>query len=347
MNAPLPHEQHFAADPLQDWAAEVLAACRMPEAEARIAADVLVRTSLRGVDTHGISRLPNYADSLRDGSINPTPRHGAEIRNGMMHYEGDRGLGQFIGVAAVQAAIEQARTQATVTCLIHRCGHLAALGSYVLPAAEAGLVAFMAQATQPWMALPGWTKRAIGNNPLAFAVPLPGRPALVFDMAASVVARGYLRQAIREGTPVPEGWALAPDGSPTTDADAAWAGAVLPTGGYKGIGIAMLVQTLVNSLQGNTASVNSGTRDGTASMGGFLMLINPALVDNAFGADVDTWLGVYEDAASTGDGRYPGERAAESEAKRRKSGVPIPPVLLQQLKDTGTSTGVPFTLQAV
>ncbi len=146
-------------------------------------------------------------------------------------------------------------------------------------------------------------------------------------MAASVVARGYLRQAIREGTPVPEGWALAPDGSPTTDADAAWAGAVLPTGGYKGIGIAMLVQTLVNSLQGNTASVNSGTRDGTASMGGFLMLINPALVDNAFGADVDTWLGVYEDAAATGDGRYPGERAAESETRRRKFGIPIPPVM--------------------
>lgn len=261
----------------------------------------------------------------------------------MMHYEGDHGLGQFIGVAAVRAAVEQAREQAVVTCLIHRCGHLAAMGSYVLVAAEAGMTAFIAQATPPWMALPGWTKRAMGNNPLAFAVPLAGRPALVFDMATSVVARGYLREAIREGTAVPEGWALAPDGNPTTDADAAWAGAVLPVGGYKGMGLAMLVQTLVNSLQGNTAAVNGGGKEGTANMGGFLMVLNPALIGDAFDADVDTWLATYQDAAGA-DGRYPGQRAAESEAQRRRNGIPIPPVLLQQLRDTGAATGVPFTV---
>jgi LDH2 family malate/lactate/ureidoglycolate dehydrogenase len=266
------------------------------------------------------------------------------MRNGMLHYEGDRGLGQLIGIAATKAAIECARDQAVVCCLVHRCGHLAALGSYVLVAAEAGMVAVMAQATQPLMALPGWTGRAIGNNPLAFAVPVAGGPALVFDMATSVVARGHLRQAIREGTPVPEGWTLAPDGTPTTDPDAAWAGAVLPVGGYKGMGLAMLVQTLVNSLQGNTASVNSGTRAGTADMGGFLMVLNPALIDNGFGSDVDTWLRTYRDAAGA-DGRYPGERAARSEADRRRKGVPIPPVLLGQLSDLGVETGVPFALR--
>ncbi len=335
-------EQRFAADGMEDWTGAVLAASGMPESEARIAAEVLVRTSLRGIDTHGISRLPIYAESLKAGSINPRPRHRAEMRNGMMHYDGDGGLGQFIGVAAVRAAAEQARDQAVVTCLIHRCGHLAALGSYALVAAEAGMVAVMAQATQPWMALPGWTKRAMGNNPLAFAVPLAGRPALVFDMATSVVARGYLRQAIREGTPVPEGWALAPDGTPTTDADAAWAGAILPVGGYKGMGLAMLVQTLVNSLQGSTAAVNKGS---SADMGGFLMLLNPALIGDAFEADVDTWLATYRDAAGA-DGRYPGERAAESEVERRRDGIPVPPVLLAQLRETGEAAGVPFTVPA-
>ncbi len=334
-------ESRFAADPMLEWTTDVLAASGMPQGEARIAADVLVRTSLRGVDTHGISRLPNYAESLKKGSINPTPKHRGELRNGMLHYEGDRGLGQFIGIAAVQAAIEQAREQAVVTCLIHECGHLAALGAYVLVAAEAGMVAVMAQATQPWMALPGWTKRSIGNNPLAFAAPLAGRPALVFDMASSVVARGLLRQSIREGTPLPPGWAIGPDGEPTTDADAAWAGAVLPVGGYKGLGLAMLVQTLSNSMLSNSAAVNNGT---TASMGGFLMVFNPALINDGFGADVDGWMATYLDAAGP-TGRYPGERAAESEAERRAGGIPIPPVLLQQLKDTGTLVGVPYALQ--
>jgi LDH2 family malate/lactate/ureidoglycolate dehydrogenase len=336
-------EARFAADPMLAWATDVLAVSGMPRPEAGTAAEVLVRTSLRGIDTHGISRLPNYAQALQAGSINPTPRHRGELRNGMLHYEGDRGLGQFIGIAAVRAAIEQAREQAVVTCLIHECGHLAALGAYVLVAAEAGMVAVMAQATQPWMALPGWTRRAIGNNPLAFAAPLPGRAALVFDMASSVVARGYLRQSIREGTPLPPGWAIGPDGEPTTDPDAAWAGAVLPVGGHKGLGLAMLVQTLSNSLQSNTPAVNGGS---TASMGGFLMVLNPALIDAGFQADVDGWLATYLDAAGP-DGRYPGERAAASETERRAAGIPVPPVLLQQLRDTGSRLGVPFALRPV
>src|SRR5690606_8126840 len=196
-----------------------------------------------------------------------------------------------------------------VTCIIRQCGHLAALGSYVLDAADAGMVAVMAQATQPWMGLPGWTQRAIGNNPLAFAAPVAGRPPLVFDMATSVVARGFLRQAIRENTPIPDGWALAPDGSPTTDPEAAWAGAILPVGGYKGMGLAMLVQTLCNSMLANSQDVNAGD---TASMGGFLMVMNPALIEDGFGADVDTWLSTYQRAGGD-DARYPGERAAATE----------------------------------
>lgn len=333
-------ESRFFAGPMLEWASDVLAASGMPGPEARIAAETLVRTSLRGVDTHGISRLPNYSTALKDGSINPTPRHRGEQRNGMLHYEGDRGLGQFIGIAAVQAAIEQARDQAAVTCLIHECGHLAALGTYVLVAAEAGMVALMAQSTQPWMALPGWKKRAIGNNPLAFAAPLPGRPALVFDMASSVVARGHLRQSIREKTPLPAGWALDTDGEPTTDPDAAWEGAVLPVGGYKGMGIAMLVQTLSNSMLANSPAVNRGT---TSSMGGLLMVFNPALINDGFQADVDGWLATYLNAAGPG-GRYPGAQAAQSESERKSQGIPIPPVLLQQLKETGLICGVPLPL---
>lgn len=341
MNAFVEPEHRFAAEPVLAWAGAALAAAGMPEAEAKEAAGILVRTSLKGVDTHGISRVPLYVDALREGRINPRPKHGAELRHGVLHYEGDRGLGQFIGVVAVRAAIERARTEASVTCLIHRCGHLAALGAYVEVAAEAGMVAVLTQATQPWMALPGWTRRAIGNNPLAFAVPLSGRPPLVFDMASSVVARGYVRQAVREKTPLPEGWAIGPDGAPTTDAETAWAGAVLPVGGYKGMGLAMLVQALTNSLQGSSAAVNGGSG---ADMGGFLLVLNPALIGDAFEADVDGWLSTYLGAAGP-NGRYPGQRAAESERRRRAEGIPVPPGLRKMLIDTGTLVGVPFALE--
>jgi LDH2 family malate/lactate/ureidoglycolate dehydrogenase len=323
---------------LSAWSAAVLAAVGMPAKDAATGADVLIRTSLRGVDTHGISRLPLYIDSMLEKNINPAAAHHEELRDGVLHYHGDRGLGQTIGVAAVNAAVKRASEQAVVTCLIHDCGHLAALGTYVLIAAEAGMLAILCQATTPLMALPGWTERAIGNNPLAFATPLAGKAPLVFDMAASVVARGYLRQAVREGTGIPPGWAIGPDGEPTTDAEAAWEGAVLPTGGYKGMGIAMLVQVLAGSL---LARQGGGPSKATT---GFLLVINPRSINEAYGPDVENWLAVYMKAAGA-DARYPGQRAAESEASRTAHGIPIPAVLLQQLKDTGTRLGHKFTLE--
>ena len=274
MSAP-PHAHVFASDALRSWCAGLFAATGMPAGDAQLAAEVLVRTSLRGIDTHGISRAPLYAEALLAGEINPVPDHGGEVRDGVLRYGGDRGLGQVIGAAAVRRALTIARDQPVVPCLVRQCGHLAALGTYVLMAAEAGMFALMCQSTAPLMGLPGWKGRGIGNNPLAFATPVPGRPPLVFDMASSVVARGHLREAVREGTSIPEGWAIDPDGQPTTDPETGMAGAVLPVGGYKGIGIAMLVQCLAGSLLGSSAQLRAPGQP--SAMGAFLLVINPQL----------------------------------------------------------------------
>jgi LDH2 family malate/lactate/ureidoglycolate dehydrogenase len=335
----------YDSDALREWTGRVFQAAGMPAGDAATAADVLTRTSLRGVDTHGISRVPLYVTSLLEGRINPRPDHGGDFRDGILHYRGDHGLGQAVGVAAVRAALELAKDRAVVPCLIAQCGHLAALGSYVLLAAEAGMIGFICQSTTPLMALEGWTERAIGNNPLAFATPLEDSAPLVFDMAASVVARGNLRDRIREKQPVPAGWAIGPDGQPTTDPDSAWAGAVLPVGGYKGIGLAMMVQILAGSLLGNSSALGAQTA-GPSEMGGFLLIINPALVNDGYADDVEVWLSHYRRVAGE-KGRYPGQRAAASEAARRRDGIPIPPVLLQNLRDTGDNVGQPFTLAAV
>ncbi|MDB5539706.1 MAG: Malate/L-lactate dehydrogenase [Devosia sp.] len=333
----------FDSDALRDWSARVFAAAGMPVSDAETAADLLVRTSLRGIDTHGISRLPLYVESLLEGRINPRPDHGGEMRDGILHYRGDHGLGQAVGVAAVKAALELAKDRAVVPCLAKQCGHLAALGSYVLLAAEAGMIGFICQSTTPLMALEGWTDRAIGNNPLAFGTPLENSAPLVFDMSSSVVARGNLRDAVREKRNLPAGWAIGPDGKPTTDAETGFAGAVLPVGGYKGIGIAMMVQVLAGSLLGN--STNLGP-DSTSSneMGAFLLIINPALVNDAYAADVDVWLSRYRKVAGA-QGRYPGQRAAASEVSRRRTGIPVPPVSLQHLRAIGNRVGQPFSLE--
>lgn len=331
----------FESDGLRDWSSEVLTAAGMRPEEAQTAAEVLIRTSLRGIDTHGLSRVPLYAQSLAEKRVNAEPEHGGEFRNGLLHYDGDNGLGQVIGAAAMRQAIRLAQERPFVPCSIRQCGHLGALGTYVLFAAEEGLVAILCQSTQPLMALPRWTQRAIGNNPLAFATPVEGNVPLAFDMAASVVARGKVRHAVREGTGVPDGWAIGPDGEPTTDAETAMAGAVLPAGGYKGIGLAMLVQILAGSLLGSSAALSEG--EPSPRMGGFLIVINPRLVNDGFATDVDGWLSIYRDAAGP-DGRYPGQRAAATEERRRAEGIPVPPALRQQIVEAGERFNRPFRL---
>ncbi len=325
---------------LQAWCNEIFTAAGMPAEDARTAAEVLVRTSLRGVDTHGVSRAPLYAEALLAGTSNPKPDHGGEYRNGILYYRGDRGLGQVIGAAATRQAIGIARDVPVVTCLMDHCGHLAALGAYVLLAAEEGMWAFICQSTSPLMGLPGWKGRGMGNNPLAFATPVPGKPPLVFDMASSVVARGHLREAVREKVAIPEGWAIGPDGEPTTDAEVGFAGAVLPFGGYKGLGVAMFVQCLAGSLIGNSKALATG---GGPEMGAFLMVINPKLAaGDGYADDVQVWFDRYMAAAGP-NGRYPGRRAAESEVERLRDGIPVAPGSWEQMRAISERLGVPLT----
>lgn len=306
---------------------------------AHIAVDVLVRTSLRGVDTHGVSRIPQYIDGLLDGSVEANPDVSERLVNGVLHYDGGGGIGQVAGATAMARAIELARTQAFVPCLLSRAGHLGALGIYALMAAEADMVALSCQATPPLMSLPGFKGRAMGNNPLAFGAPVPGAPPMVFDIAASEVAKGKLRQAIREGTPIPDNWAIDEAGNPTTDPKVAWDGAMLPMSGHKGIGIAMLVQLLAASLVGSSAQMldhGSALRH----MSGFFLVINPVMAGaQGFAADVETWLGEYRRVAGNG-GRYPGQRAAQLEAQREKSGIPVPEGLGAQIHEVSRKLGI-------
>lgn len=337
-----PETCRYESDALKSWCVGIFNATGMPDDDAHVAAEVLVRTSLRGFDTHGVSRVPQYAESLLTGAINPKPDHSGDYHDGILEYRGDCGLGQVIGVAAVRQALAIAQDVPMVPCLLHQCGHLAALGAFVLIAAEAGMFAFICQSTGPLMAMPGWTARVIGNNPLAFATPLPNRPPLVFDMASSVVARGYLRQAAREKTAIPEGWAIGPDGEPTTDPEIGMAGAVLPVGGYKGLGIAMLVQCLAGSLLGG--SVRRDAPGTSSTMGAFMLVINPQLTSgDAYTADVGEWFERYIEAAGA-DGRYPGQRAAMSEAERQREGIPVGPGSLAQMREIGRRLGLPFDL---
>lgn len=337
----------YPYDGLVGWLQNVFAACGVKPDAARVAADTLVRTNARGVDTHGVARVLVYVQKLESGEINAAAKPRIETRHGVMHYYADGALGQSAGIEAIDAAVEQARSTASVTMIVHEIGHLAALGMFVLRAADAGMLAFLTQSTPPVMALPGSRGAAIGNNPLAFASPVAGGPPLVFDMAASGVARGNVLLAARAKRAIPEGWAIDGEGNPTTDANAALAGAMLPMAGHKGIGLAMLSECLAGSLSGVKPASMTGAKPGSAParVGAYLSVINPELTAGraAYDENIKGWIGHYK-SVSGAAGRYPGERAADLEKTRRASGIPLPPETAADLVKVGEMCGVPFTV---
>jgi LDH2 family malate/lactate/ureidoglycolate dehydrogenase len=330
---------------LQDWAAAVFRRCGVAEADAAVTARILVRTSLRGIDTHGIARIPSYVANLRSGEFNPAARPHLTEQHGTLQCDGQDGLGQVVGMAALHAAMARAERQAIVACTIRNCGHLAALGILVLEAAERGLVAVLCQRTPPILGLPGFRGRAIGNNPLAFAMPVAGEAPLVFDMAMSEVARGRVLEAMREGrATIPEGWAVDTQGHPTTDTREAAQGAMIAAASHKGMGLAMLVECLAASLSGASVAAGMSASGGSSgSAGAFLLVANPQLLvgQASFDESVRHWLGHYRQAAG-GDGRYPGQRQARSEAQRAASGIPVADGLRSELAALGEQLGVPF-----
>ena len=345
-------EHRYRIEQLAAWTTRVLAECGVSDDDATTAANVMVRTEARGIRTHGIARLRSYVEKIQRGEVNPRPHMKHDVRQGVLHCDGDGGLGQVIGSKAMDLALSLAQGTAFVPCFLKDGGHLGALGIFALRAAESGLVSFIVQASAPSMALPGAKRKAIGNSPLAFACPRVGADPFVFDMATSQVSRGHVLFAARDGRPIPEGWAIDRDGNPTTNSKAALEGSMLPVGGHKGIGLSMMIECLSGSLTGThtPAIIEPDGSSGSASMhvGAFFFVVNPERVvgQDPFNAHVAGWIGSYL-AASASDARIPGERAAARERESKSLGIQLPSIIVDELRSLGAGLGVPFAFSNV
>ena len=328
-----------AAARLREWTGTVLAACGLHASDAELGARVLVRANLRAIDTHGVSRLPVYAQLLRTGQMDASAVPQTFDTSGLLHIDAGTGLGQVAGARAVDAAIANLRDAATCTVVLHRVGHLGALGVLTSMLAEAGMIGLVMQNGPPIMALPGGTSPSIGNNPLAFAAPVPDRPPLVVDFATSEVAYGRVIDAMRAGEPLPPGWALDATGQPTTDPAAAMRGGMLlPMAGHKGLGLAMMVEVLAGSLSGTRPTAMRGATLPPA-FGGFIYALNPALASGSgFAEHLLGWISLFR--GSNASARYPGERAARTEAERERDGIPLPAPVRAELGVLADELGV-------
>lgn len=335
-------------DALECWTADAFSAAGVPREQAEMAAHMLVRSEMRGYRTHGLTRLPSYLDRLRASDFNPRPAMAHKSVPGGVVLDADGAMGQVAGPLAVRLGIEALETSASVLMVVRSCGHLGALGIYALLAAEAGVFCMVGQRTPPMMATQGFSRAAIGHNPIAFGCPMPGRPAIVFDIACSVAARGHILLAAREGRPIPEGWALDADGMPTTDAQRALEGPLLSMGGHKGIGIAMMVECLAGAMSATAESLdtpgNAIQRDGAAGrQGAFLWFVKPQAfaAQNHFSDYMAQWADNYLDAGGSA-ARLPGHRGDALEQQGYGQGVELPATLAMELAVLGQRLSLPF-----
>jgi len=338
----------FDPSVLEQWTAAVLGACGVPGDDAAVAAGSIVRSELRGYGTHGMTRIASYVERLQSGEMNPRPAMRHRDCNGGIVLDADGGMGHVAGPRAIRLALAALDQSASVLVAIQSCGHLGALGIHALLAAEGGAFCIIGQRTPPLLAMPGFTRPAIGHNPLAFGCPLPGSAPLVFDIACSVAARGHILLAAREGRPIPEGWALDEHGVPTTDTASALRGMLLPAGGHKGIGIAMMVECLAGALAATAGSLGRTREPVPASgavgrQGAFAWVVRPdAFVDQPlFDAYMNEWTSTYLDAGGE-HARLPGARGDRLEIEGRKEGIEMSEKVVRELSDAGARLRVPF-----
>lgn len=341
------------ADALRAFCEEVFVSCGMDREGAGLVADSLVRSNLRGVDSHGVTRVGIYVKRLKMGLVNPRPdvrvvRESAAT----LLVDGDNGMGQVVGVRALELGLNKVRESGNVSVGVRRSNHYGAGAYYVQRAVARDVVAFAYSNAPPTMAPWGGVDPYVGTNPYAFGVPAGEHEPIVLDMATSIVARGKIILAAERGEPIPEGWAIDKRGNPTTDAQEALRGSVLPFGGPKGYAISLMIDIVSGVLTGAGFGprVNSlyDDFDEPQNVGAFFQL-----TDIASFTDVATFKGKIDRmieeikgsrrAAGTEEIFLPGEIEYRTEQERLVSGIPVGAETVAELREVGRVCGVNLT----
>lgn len=340
------------ASHLADFVSALFGSTGMPIGDARLAADQLVLADLRGVESHGVVRVPIYLARLRAAAIaaRPEMRVLRETRSTAV-FDGGNGMGQVVGARAMALAMDKAKREGEPAYVaVRNSNHFGAAAWFVEEAARADLIGFAytiggINHMVPW----GGAEAMLGNNPFAVAFPLRGEAPIVLDMACSVAARGKIIVAAKEGRPIPPDWAVDRDGAPTTDARAALGGFVAPVGGPKGYALTLTIGLLSTML--------SGAFFGSEVTHMYDDLERPQNIGHLFGAlpiaafeSLERYDARMAKAAAEIRGVrlapgvdrifLPGEREAEFARRRRREGLPIGRNTFDDLAAEGRRAGI-------
>ena len=299
-------------DEIFELAKKILLANGCDEETASILADLIMKAERDGSLSHGLFRLPAYVSGLKSGKINGKARPDVnKISPSVIKVLGNNCLAPMVLIKGLPELIKTAKENGVAVLAINNSHHMAAMWHETEMIAEQGLVAFACTSYKPAVAPAGAIKPLFGTNPISFAWPRPGQTPVVFDMATASMAMGEVQVAKREGHKVPIGTGLNKEGKETTDpGEIADGGVLLPFGGYKGSGIAMMVELLAGALVGDNFSYETAAKDnndgGPPSGGEFILAISP---DKLSGDDWNKHSDKFFDKMKSMDGvRLPGER---------------------------------------
>lgn len=305
----------------------------------------LLETDLRGVDSHGVFRVPFYCRGLASRALNPAPAVSRIRGRGATEViDADNGLGVIVGQVAMDRAIKMARDFGVGIVAVRNSNHSGMLASHVIRAVDAGMVGYFVSNSPALMAPWGGREALLSNSPFAWAIPTGGEP-IVLDMATSAVARGRIRLAAQRNERIPLGWAIDAHGMPAEDPHDAMEGVVLPMAGYKGYGIAFVNEILSAVLPGATLSMDVSKaflREGATSLdswgiGHLAMAVDVSAFEDpqVFHERVNHLVQeVRASSLAPGHERImvPGEPEAATRRLRSKHGIPISPAVLQLLR---------------
>lgn len=340
-------ETLFPYRELVERAAALLVAAGADGTSAEITADGLVEADARGLPSHGLMLLPMYLDRIRAGSIDPAGANTVVNDLGAAAvFDSHNGLGQVTAQHAMASAIDRAKRYGIGVVVCRNTFHFGGAYRYARLAADAGMIGIAAANTRPLMPAPGGARAVVGNNPVAIAAPLPGEAVpLVFDAALSEAALGKIRLAAAADRPIPGDWATDAVGNPTTDPHEAIAGMLLPAGGSKGFGLALMIDVLSGVLSGG--GFGDGVRglyaDAAAPYGSaqFFLAIDAVGLEPEFAERTAELVRQIAEAPMVDTAtvaRVPGARGARAYRAAREHGVTLPQSVVEaliQLETTG------------
>lgn len=337
---------------LRKFGVEVFQKAGLSEKDAVVCMDSFIESDLRGIGTHGTTHLKAYCERLELG----TASTGSDIEiietsPSTLVVDVNHAVGMSAAMTVMEKCIEKAKISGSCFASVTNGCHYGFGGYFPMKAAEQGMISFCVSNT-PALVVPfGGADPMLGTNPLSVAIPAGKYPALVLDMATSLVAKGKISLALKEGKSIPKGWAVDKDGNDTTDPAAANVGALMPFGGPKGYAIALIISILSSALSGSATDINIPRfweePEKLTNIGYFMGCIDISkFVDlNIFKERVDAIFDLLKNSRpATGfkEVMIPGEIEYYLTKSNLENGIEMSDVSLKEMKELAEKFDIPY-----